>query len=88
MKINLLKFSASLVAVVVSAVVVVAPAAAGVWSLDFEHPDVSVVGLIYTTDALNALGNYDVTGITGTITGTFTSTVIDAPIGSLRSGSA
>lgn len=84
MKINFLKFNASLAAVAVSAVVVVAQAAAGVWSFDFEHPDVSVVGLIYTTDALNALGNYDVTGITGTVTGTFpSSSVFDAPIGSL-----
>ena len=42
-----------------------------------------MVGLIYTTDALNALGNYDVTGITGTVTGTFPSSVSDSPIGSL-----
>jgi hypothetical protein len=61
----------------------VSQAAAGVWSFDFEHPDVSVVGLIYTTDALNALGNYDVTGITGTVTGTFPSSASDATIGSL-----
>jgi hypothetical protein len=79
MEINFLKFNASLAAAI-SAVVVVAQAAAGVWSFDFEHPDVTAIGLIYTTDALNALGNYDVTGITGTLTGTFPITLSDAPI--------
>jgi hypothetical protein len=83
MKINFLKFTASFAAVAAFLLVVAAPTAAGVWSFDFEQPDVSVVGLIYTTDILNALGNYDVTGITGTVTGTFPTTVSGAPIGSL-----
>jgi hypothetical protein len=42
-----------------------------------------VVGLIYTTDTLNVLESYDVTGIAGTVTGTLTRTVSEAPIGSL-----
>ena len=83
MKIKFLKLTASFAAVVASVLVVAAPAAAGVWSFDFEHPDVSVVGLIYTTDTLNVLGNYDVTGTTGTLTGTFPTTASNAPIGPL-----
>jgi hypothetical protein len=83
MKIGFLKVTASFAAAVTSVLVVAAPAAAGVWSFDFEQSEVSVVGLIYTTDILNGLGNYDVTGITGTVTGTFPSTVSDAPIDSL-----
>lgn len=85
MKIKFLKLTASFAAAVASVLVVAAPAAAGVWSFDFEDPlfPVSVVGLIDTTDTLNVLGNYDVTGITGTITGTFPTTVSNAPIGPL-----
>jgi len=84
MKIKFLKLTASFAAAVASVLVVAAPAAAGVWSFDFEDdPFVSVVGLIDTTDTLNALGNYDVTGITGTLTGTFPITVSNAPIGPL-----
>jgi hypothetical protein len=52
------------------------PVAADEFSFDFDSPgNVSVVGFIFTTDTLNVLGNFDVTGITGTVNG--------APIGSL-----
>lgn len=84
MKIKFLKLTASFAAAVASVLVVAAPAAAGIWSFDFEDPGlVSVVGLIDTTDTLNVLGNYDVTGITGTITGIFPTTISNAPIGPL-----
>jgi hypothetical protein len=46
-----------------------------VWSFTFDSLGVSLVGLITTTNTLNSLGNFDVTGITGTFNG--------APIGTL-----
>jgi hypothetical protein len=48
------------------------PASGKVWSFDFESQvpgQYSVQGLIYTTDSLNMLGNFDVTAITGTVNG-------------------
>jgi hypothetical protein len=48
------------------------PAAADSWDFDFQSsvPGVdSVIGVITTSNTLNIYGNYDVTGITGTING-------------------
>jgi hypothetical protein len=56
------------------------PAAADEFSFDFQSPVASVTGLIFTSDAPNVFGNFDVTAITGTITGTFDGS---GPIGPL-----
>lgn len=56
------------------------PAAADEFSFDFQAQGVSVTGLIFTSDTPNVFGNFDVTAITGTITGTF---VGNGPIGPL-----
>ena len=56
------------------------PAAADEFSFNFQSPTVSVTGLIFTSDTTNVFGNFDVTGITGTVTGTF---VGSGPIGPL-----
>jgi hypothetical protein len=45
------------------------PAAADEWSFNFESPGISLVGIIDTSNTLNSLGNFDVTGITGKLDG-------------------
>lgn len=48
---------------------VAVPAIADEFKFDFQSPGFSVVGLISTSNTLNVLGNFDVTGITGTVNG-------------------
>ena len=61
-------------------------ARANEWSFDWQSQIAGAylaTGLIFTTDTLNARGNFDVTGITGTVTSNISGLVISAPIGSL-----
>jgi len=73
----MINFRAKAVAVFFLLAVVALPASADEFAFDFQSlvPGLSVTGLLYTTNTLNVLGNFDVTAITGTVNG--------APIGSL-----
>jgi hypothetical protein len=64
--------------------VVALPAAADEWSFDFQDTTdgISLTGVIDTSNTLNALGNYNVTGISGEITG-LPGEVGTQPIGAL-----
>jgi hypothetical protein len=56
-------------ALVTAALAVAAPANAASYSYDFVGTGYEVTGLVTATDTLNALGGYDILGISGFVTG-------------------
>ena len=56
-------------ALVTAALAVAAPANAASYSYDFVGTGYEVTGLVTATDLLNAVGGYDILGITGTVSG-------------------